>query len=273
MFSPTGYMLPRGHRVLIPRVGANNGHNGTSGGAFYHNSEVVEDFAYRSMHTGVVVGKEISELFYGQTHKKSYYLGCSTGGRQGLKSAQDFPEDFDGIVAGAPAIAFNNLTSWSGHFYTILGDTNSSSFVPTAMWSIIHDEILNQCDGLDGMVDGIIEDPDLCQFRPEALQCVPGNSTNCLTGDQVVAVGKVFAPYYGVDGSLIYPRMQPGSEAIALYLYYSGSSFPYADDWFKYVVFRKSLLCSDKDRPNLSQRIHPGIPRLCLLKTLPLLQN
>lgn len=60
------------------------------------------DFAYRSVHTGVVVGKQISQAYYGTAHKKSYYLGCSTGGRQGLKSVQDYPEDFDGVVAGAP---------------------------------------------------------------------------------------------------------------------------------------------------------------------------
>jgi len=97
-------------------VGANNGHNGTSGNAFYENFQIVADFAYRSVHTGVVVGKEITEAYYNRNYSKSYYLGCSTGGRQGFKSAQDFPEDFDGIVAGAPALAFNNLSSWSGHF-------------------------------------------------------------------------------------------------------------------------------------------------------------
>ena len=84
--------------------------------AFYRNSEVVADFAWRSVHTGVVVGKAITKAFYGEELAKSYYLGCSTGGRQGLKEVQDFPEDFDGVVVGAPAVAFNNLSSWSGSF-------------------------------------------------------------------------------------------------------------------------------------------------------------
>jgi len=97
-------------------VGANNGHNGTSGQAFYMNTEVVADFAYRSLHTGVVVGKEITKAYYQKDYSQSYYLGCSTGGRQGFKEAQDYPDDFDGIVAGAPALAFDNLTSWSGSF-------------------------------------------------------------------------------------------------------------------------------------------------------------
>jgi feruloyl esterase len=83
-------------------VGANNGHNGTSGYAFYNNLDVVHDFADRSLHTGVVVGKEITKQYYETAHKKSYYLGCSTGGRQGFKAVQSYPNDFDGVVAGAP---------------------------------------------------------------------------------------------------------------------------------------------------------------------------
>lgn len=105
-----------GTQLGFATVGANNGHNGTSGEPFYKNTEVVADFVYRSVHTGVVVGKAITEKFYGKKWSKSYYLGCSTGGRQGMKEVQDFPDDFDGVVAGAPAVAFNNLSSWSGSF-------------------------------------------------------------------------------------------------------------------------------------------------------------
>lgn len=83
-------------------VGANNGHNGTSGYAFYKNPDVVHDFVERSLHTGVVIGKEVTKQYYGAAHKKSYYLGCSTGGRQGFKAVQSYPDDFDGVLAGAP---------------------------------------------------------------------------------------------------------------------------------------------------------------------------
>lgn len=184
-----------------------------------------------------MVGKQISQTFYGRTHSNSYYLGCSTGGRQGLKSVQDFPSDFDGVVAGAPAAAFNNLTSWSGYFYTVTGPTNASRFIPATLWPIIHKDILRQCDGIDGYVDGIIEDPDLCQYRPEALICNPGNSTNCLTGEQANTVRLIFSPLYGEDGSLVYPRMQPGSELDALRLIYNGTPFPYTVDWFRYAIY------------------------------------
>lgn len=188
-------------------VGANNGHNGTRGTSFYHNNEVVADFAYRSIHTGVVVGKEITEAYYKENYTKSYYLGCSTGGRQGFKSAQSFPDDFDGIVAGAPAVGFNNLTSWSGRFLLVQGTNTSASFLTPYEWVLVHEEILVQCDAIDGVVDGIVEDPLLCNFRPESMLCAPGNTTNCLTAPQVVAVRETFSPCYGVDGALIFPAM------------------------------------------------------------------
>lgn len=187
----------------------------------------------------MVVGKEISKQFYGEDHTKSYYLGCSTGGRQGFKAAQDFPEDFDGIVAGAPAVAFNSLISWSAHFINITGPPTSETFVPLDMWLVIHDDILKQCDALDGVTDGVIEDPDFCNYDPSGLICngTSTNATSCLTATQAQTVTKVFEPLTLANGTLIYPRMQPGSEAIARFVVYNGAPFTYGEDWFRYVVY------------------------------------
>lgn len=221
-------------------VATNNGHNGQSGLAFYNNSEVVEDFAYRAMHTGVVIGKEVSKAFYGEEHKKSYYLGCSTGGRQGFKAAQDFPDDFDGWVVGAPALAFSNLTGWSGSFYAEGGPSNASTFVPLAMWPVIHDDILSQCDDIDGYVDGIIEDPSLCYYNvSKSLLCSSGgNSSSCLTDVQAETVRIYFSPVINTqDNSLVFPAMQPGSELTAQYIYYTGQPFSYTEDWMRYVIY------------------------------------
>ncbi|KAK3293157.1 Tannase/feruloyl esterase [Chaetomium fimeti] len=222
-------------------VGANNGHNGTEGTSFLNAPEVVKDFAWRSVHTNVVVGKQISAAFYNKKHSKSYYLGCSTGGRQGFKSAESFPEDFDGIVAGAPAVDFNNLNSWSGHFYLLTGAAGSPTYLTPDQWFAVHDNILDQCDGLDGYVDGILEDPELCDYRPEALICPPGtpaNSSTCITETQAQTVRAVFSDLKGKNGTVVYPRMQPGSELLGTpYIYYSGQPFQYSADWFRYVVY------------------------------------
>ncbi|KAK2754285.1 Tannase and feruloyl esterase [Arachnomyces sp. PD_36] len=218
-------------------VGANNGHAGMSGKPFYKNPEVLEDFAYRSIHTGVVVGKQITDMFYEESFDKSYYLGCSTGGRQGFKSAQQFPEDFDGIVAGAPAISFNGLVAWSANFLPVMGAKDSDTYVTPELWAVVHEEILRQCDGLDGAEDGVIEDPDMCHPTWDTLICGPGQKTGCLTSVQANTVEQVFSPFYGEDGELIYPRMQPGSEITARESVYTGLPYQISTEWFQNVVY------------------------------------
>ena len=177
-----------------------------------------------------MAGKKLINLFYDETYTKSYFLGCSLGGRQGIKAAEMFPGDFDGIVAGSPALDFNNLQSWRARFFTITGQVNSSNFISRELWTgLIHDEVLNQCDGLDGAVDGIIEDPNLCSFRPEALLCTKNKIASCLTSSQAAMVREIFSPFYGEDGNLIYPGMQPGSEILAATNLYAGKPFSYSE--------------------------------------------
>ncbi|WAO87460.1 Carboxylic ester hydrolase [Fusarium falciforme] len=221
-------------------VGTNNGHDGQEGKDFLNNPDVIEDFAYRALHTGVVLGKDISKAFYGKPHTKSYYLGCSTGGRQGWKEIQSFPEDFDGVVAGAPAFSFNNLTSWSCHFLPLTGEAGAETFIPFDMWPTIHQDILDQCDDLDGAKDGILESPDLCDYDPSGLLCQDGETSNCLTSTQVKTLRSIYAPLMAADGSLVHPRMQPGAELTgASAMYFTGKPF-FSADWFRYVVFNDS---------------------------------
>ncbi|THV02279.1 tannase and feruloyl esterase [Dendrothele bispora CBS 962.96] len=220
-------------------VGANNGHNGTSGAAFLNNPGVVEDFAFRSVHTGVVVGKTITDTFYDTPHKKSYYLGCSTGGRQALKTVQDFPDDFDGVVAGAAAADMNHLLAWSGNFFVITGNTSAPTFVPAQTWvNLIHPDVLDQCDEkLDGVSDGIIEDPDLCEYDPQGLVCKEGEDPaggECITELQARTVREVFEPLF-INGKFSFPRLQPGSESTPTLM--NGQPFIFTADWFRFVVF------------------------------------
>ncbi|KAJ4364946.1 hypothetical protein N0V83_008562 [Neocucurbitaria cava] len=223
-------------------VGANNGKNGTSGLAFYNNPETVIDFAWRSLHTSVETGKTLSKKLYDEKYTKSYYLGCSLGGRQGIKSAEKFPSDFDGIVAGAPGVDFNNLVSWRAWFYTITGSKTGPDFIPTTAWKTwIHDEVLRQCDTIDKVKDGIIEDPALCKFNPTTLLCSRNSTTNCLNQNQVQQLKTIFSDYRYPDGHLIFPAMQPGSEINAVDRLYAGAPFSYSDDWFKYVIYRNPL--------------------------------
>ncbi|KAL6917286.1 hypothetical protein ACHAPO_005917 [Fusarium lateritium] len=231
-------------------VGANNGHNGTSALPMEGNSGVVEDYVYRSVHTGTVLGKDIAKQFYGKKHKKSYYLGCSTGGRQGWKEAQSFPDDFDGIVAGAPAMRFNGLQSRSGSFWGITGPPGAPTHLSPEEWTMVHKSVLVQCDEpLDGVADGILEDPNLCQYRPEVLVCTKGQTKNCLTAPKIETVRKVFSPLYGNNGTYIYPRIPPGADQ-GFGFAIGEMPFPYSTEWFQYVIWNDTNWKPEQIGPN-----------------------
>lgn len=200
----------------------NTGYNGSTGAPMLNNENAIADYVYRSAHTGTVAGKELTKLFFGAPARKSYYLGCSSGGRQGFKEAQDFPEDFDGILAGSPALALPRLVAWGAYLSQIVGAANSDTFITEQNWALIQAEILRQCDKIDGAADGILENPDMCQFVPEVLLCKNGKTKGCLTSKQAEAVRNIFSPFYGLDGQLLYPRMQPGISAKRGLFYFNG---------------------------------------------------
>lgn len=178
--------------------------------------------------------------FYGKPANKSYFLACSLGGRQAIKAADMFPEDFDGISAGCPAVDFNNLYSWRASFFPLTGAVGSANFIASSMWkTTIHDEVLRQCDTVDGVKDGIIEDPSLCRFDPSTLSCgsSAANSSECLTPAEVQIVRKIFSPYDWSNGTLLYPAMNPGSELITADGLYSGQPWALSENWFRYAVY------------------------------------
>jgi feruloyl esterase len=147
--------LSYGSTAGFATVSGNNGHNGTTAEPFYQHPDVLEDYVYRATYLSGVVGKEVTTAFYADDVSKSYFMGCSGGGRQALKMAQSFPEIFDGIVATAPAIDFINLINFGGWLTTVAGsEKNSSDFITESLWKVIHKEVMIQCDGLDGAVDG-----------------------------------------------------------------------------------------------------------------------
>lgn len=151
--------------------------------------------------------------------------------------------DFDGIVAGAPALDFNALVAWRAHFITVTGTADSQSFIKPEVWTdIIHPEILRQCDEIDGAKDGIIEDPSRCNFNVGALICRNGATTNCISVGQTYRVFAIFHDYKRPVPSteLIYPGLTYGSEARAIDRLLSGRPYSDSVDWFRYVV-RKDL--------------------------------
>lgn len=147
----------------------------------------------------------------------------------GIKAAQAFPQDYDGIIAGAPTVDFNNLQGQRAMFYPIMGANGSQNFIDADTFTgLIHEEVLRQCDKIDGVEDGIIEIPNRCYFNPWTLLCAWEEDEDCLNFEQVQQLEKIYAPYRYPDGGLIFPRMNPGNEEKAIEGLLSGEPFPHS---------------------------------------------
>ncbi|HTI67052.1 MAG TPA: tannase/feruloyl esterase family alpha/beta hydrolase [Caulobacteraceae bacterium] len=191
------------------------GHEGTRGTFAFQHPEKLIDFAYRAVHETALKGKALTAAYYGAAPRFSYWNGCSSGGKQGLKEVQQYPGDFDGVVAGAPANNWMRLQTQSlvanianlpkGAAAAILGPTQ---------FAILNKGVLDQCDAKDGLADRQVQDPRTCAFKAASLVCKPGQSAaECLTPAQAEAADKIYAPVKNPrTGALIYPGMPPGSE-------------------------------------------------------------
>ncbi|HEX4946963.1 MAG TPA: tannase/feruloyl esterase family alpha/beta hydrolase, partial [Blastocatellia bacterium] len=168
-----------GQRVAAIRRGfvvadTNTGHDAATEplGTFAVNRQKLLDYAFRSLHTTADAGKRIAETYFGAKPTRSYYEGCSTGGRQGLILAQRFPDDFDGLVIGAPVLNFSG--TMIGYTQTL--QALAKAPIPYSKLQLLAEKIYAQCDEKDGLKDGVIDDPRKCQFCPscDLPQCADG---------------------------------------------------------------------------------------------------
>jgi feruloyl esterase len=212
------------------------GHEGRSASFAVGHPEKVVDFSHRAVHEMTVKSKAIIAAYYGRNSRLSYWTGCSTGGRQGLIAVQKYPEDFDGIVAGAPASNYTRLCAWRLALEAaVLKDP--AKVVPPGKAALLNKAVLAACDAHDGIKDGLLNDPRKCQFDPSTLLCRAGAGDDCLTAPQIEAVKMAYAPVKKKNGEMIYPGLVHGGEAgwIALA---GGTPEPGAlnVDMFRYVA-------------------------------------
>ena len=191
-------------------AGTDTGHTETTAAFVVGHPEKLIDFAYRAVHEMTLAAKPIVAAFYGKNPARMYFNGCSTGGRQALAEAQRYPNDYDGIVAGAAA---NYPTHLQGaQVWTTEITNQSDGYIPPAKYQLIHKAVLETCDALDGVKDGVLEDPRRCHFDPQALECKGpgqgGDSPTCLTPAQVAVARKIYAG----PGASIFPGLERGSE-------------------------------------------------------------
>ena len=187
------------------------GHKGGNANFAIGHPEKVVDFAYRAVHESTVKAKAIMTTFYDRGPRISYWNGCSTGGRQGLMEAQRYPDDFDAIVAGAPANYQTHLHAWDlSVAVPVLKDP--ASVVSTAKLTALNLAVIGTCDAKDGVKDGLLNDPRSCKFDPSTLLCKAGDSDTCLTAPQLEAVKRMYAPAKTKSGQYVFPGKEPGSE-------------------------------------------------------------
>lgn len=172
--------------------------------------EKLIDYGHRAVHEMTVKGKAIVNAYYGKPAQRSYFWSCSNGGRQALMEAQRYPEDYDGIVAGAPAHDFVRLLmgfTWNAQALAAPG-----AYIPAAKLPAIEAAVLAACDAKDGVKDGILGHPPECGFQPRALLCAGSETDACLTAPQVAALEKIYAGPKDSKGRQLIPGFPPGAE-------------------------------------------------------------
>ena len=201
-------------------VSTNTGHDRSPGGGArwaLNDPERQADFGYLAVHRTAEIAKTLAKAFYGREPRYSYFEGCSNGGRQALMEAERYPADFDGIVAGAPA-AFMSATGAA-----FLKNTKAAFPDPTyfdkplitqANLDLLSARILDACDALDGVRDGILNDPRDCRFKLSSIKRCPADNPapDCLTSAQSAAIARIYAPTTDARGRVIYPAQPFGGE-------------------------------------------------------------
>ena len=190
----------------------NTGHDaaGEPLGEFAINPQKLVDYAFRAVHVTVETAKRVAAAYYGAAPKRSYFFGCSTGGRQGLMAAQRFPNDFDGIVAGAPVLDF---TGTMLKYVSIL-QAFAKAPVPQSKLRLAGKVLYAQCDEKDGVKDGLIDDPRRCGFKPaEHLpKCQSGDMPDCFTDGQIRSLETLYSDQQ-IRGQRAFPGWPLGVEA------------------------------------------------------------
>ena len=219
------------------------GHEGGSGsfalkGDGRLNWQLIRDNAHVGIHEMTVTGKALTEAMYGVAPRYSYFNGCSTGGRQGLMEAQRYPEDYDGIMSGAPAINWPKLMMQSLWGAVLMNETGNT--VPSCKLTAATRSAVAACDSTDGVEDGVIEDPSRCHYDPVPLLDQPARDCGAFTEADVDVIRKLWAGPTREDGSFLWYGMPQGANLNPLAATggtpLSPQAFRFSVDWLRYFL-------------------------------------
>jgi len=188
----------------------------TSDSHFGDDPQKRADFAYRGVHLTALASKKLIQAFYGQKAAYAYFTGCSDGGREALIEAQRYPDDFNGIIAGAAALNFQvQKVIYHGWMARANTGPDGKAIVLASRLPLLHKAVLEQCDVLDGQIDGLIADPRICHIDPAVLQCkTSADTSQCLSTEEVAVVRRFYEGPRDPDSGerLVIGGPQPGSE-------------------------------------------------------------
>lgn len=233
--------LRRGYACIVSDGGHKS--NGFEMKWAYENPQAVIDYIVRASHVTAIAGRAIVSRYYSRDAQKSYFWGCSAGGIQAMWEAQKFPWDFNGILAGDPALRLSDVwMNWLWDNRALMG-IDGRGILGKPQLALMHRAVVANCDMNDGVKDGVIGDPRLCHVDPLELQCARGVSKKCLTAIQVAAVRKIYdGPSNSKGKRIARPIALRGSE-LSWLDWFGGSTatptpiFHYFKDWFYYSIF------------------------------------
>jgi hypothetical protein len=218
-------------------AGANGGHDGSiTDATFCYNpldnanpdaEGKLDDYCFGSVHKMNFLGKKIVKAYYCREAEYDYYQGCSTGGRQGMIESQRFPDDFDGIMAGAPLVYLTKITMrdvWQAH-------RAADAWLSPEKLALLAEAVIKKCDSIDGLVDGVIDDPRKCDFNAlsDLTACENGYDP-CFTAAESTAIQKIYDGPRNSAGDLLFRGAPFGSEAVAAHFGPSNSG------WMGYIM-------------------------------------
>ena len=190
-----------------------------------NNPSAIRDYGWRAVHLSTVAAKQLTKAFYGHGPAHSYFVGCSGGGRQGLVEAGRFPEDYDGIVSGAPAASLSDIAM---SFTNVMqAQMPAGAAIRANQTRLIQDEVLTQCDAADGQADGLVADPRQCKFDAEKLACGKSKSPQCFSPAQVAALKRIYRGPRDSKGRPVAPTYLPSGSEVG---------FPRPFNWEGYLL-------------------------------------
>ena len=217
-------------------AGTDTGHMGGGARWALGHPEKVVDFGWRAVHEMTVASKRIVAAYYQTPARYAYWNGCSAGGRQAMQAAQRFPEDFDGIIAGAPGLDWTGRAAQANRVAKVLEASEGARLLQQQR-ALLYGAVVNACDALDGVKDGLLENPRACSFDPGQLECRASGATSCLTKAQVETARLMYSSGRNPKSGREIAGVARGSELGWTDLGWTASARATGLDQFRFLVF------------------------------------